>query len=198
MIGLVMAGGLGTRMRERGEKLVLGSRPLVLRVIDAMIDSNLYDRITVATSKNSPRARKIIKNEQNIEIIETSGDGYVGDMADALRTLDGDVMIVPGDLALLDGQILRDAFAMRTDNDAWTVIMTTAKFAESLGATPSYFVNVGDISCTYTGVSIVNAVHSQNTGHVREDFKILDDKRIALNVNTPSDYKLSLESFTEP
>ncbi len=198
MIGLVMAGGRGTRMLRLGEKLALGKRPMVLRVIDAVAGSGLCERIITTTSKNSPQARAIIKNDSRADVIETGGAGYVEDLTGVLRGLDGDVLIVPGDLALLDGEVLRNALAARTDNDAWTVIMSTVKFAESFGARPDYSVDVGGTLCAYTGVSIVNAAHVCNAEPVGEDKKIMDDRRIVLNVNTPADYKLSLESLTEP
>lgn len=198
MIGLVMAGGLGTRMRKHGEKLALGTRPMILRVIDAMIDSGLYERVIAATSKNSSQAHDIVVNDSRAEVMKTRGDGYVKDLSSVLSTLDGDVMIVPADLMLLDGPVLCKAHSYRTDFDAWTAIVSTAKFAESLCAHPTFFVDVDNVSCAYTGVSIVNASLTRDTKHIREDLKILDDRRIALNVNTPDDYKASLDSLIEP
>ena len=193
-----MAGGRGTRMRSIGEKLALGSKPLVTRVVDAMVDSTLYSSVIAATSHNSPRAQSILEDDPRVKIKKTSGGGYVNDMRDALCSLEGEVMIVPGDLALLDGEILRDASSLRADPSAWTVIMATARFAKSLGANPSFVTNVEGMQCCYTGVSIVDAslAHAQNS--VSEEFHILDDRRIALNVNTPDDYASAFESVTNP
>ena len=189
MIGLVMAGGRGTRMRAIGEKLALEEgRTMVSRVIDAMADSDLFGRIVAATSQNSPQAAAIMGRDPRVEALGTAGRGYVEDMQEALAGLEGETMIVPGDLALLDGEVLRRAYALRTDRDAWTAIMATAAFAESLGAKPGFFADVDGVKCCYTGVSIVDASLSKKGGQVREELRILDDRRIALNVNTPEEY----------
>ena len=45
MIGLVMAGGKGTRMKSNEEKLLLPyKQPLVLHVIDALKNSNCFEK----------------------------------------------------------------------------------------------------------------------------------------------------------
>jgi len=46
MIGLVMAGGKGTRMQSDKEKLLLKyKKPLVLHVVDALKNSNCFEKI---------------------------------------------------------------------------------------------------------------------------------------------------------
>ena len=46
MIGLIMAGGKGTRMQSDEEKLLLEyKKPLILHVIDALKNSNCFEKI---------------------------------------------------------------------------------------------------------------------------------------------------------
>ena len=46
MIGLVMAGGKGTRMNLDNEKLLLKYRkPIILHVVDSLKDSNCFSKI---------------------------------------------------------------------------------------------------------------------------------------------------------
>ena len=55
MIGLIMAGGKGTRMNMEQEKLLLNyKKPIILHVVDALKDSNCFSQIIAATSSNSP------------------------------------------------------------------------------------------------------------------------------------------------
>ena len=62
MIGLVMAGGKGTRMNLDNEKLLLEyKKPVVLHVLDSLKDSNSFSKILAITSKNSPETKKLIK-----------------------------------------------------------------------------------------------------------------------------------------
>ena len=98
MIGLVMAGGKGTRMKSNEEKLLLPyKQPLVLHVIDALKNSNCFEKIIAATSPNSPQTKNILL-ENNITIIETSGEGFVTDLNNILKQLDDFVLVSSGDL----------------------------------------------------------------------------------------------------
>ena len=61
MIGLVMAGGKGARMQSDKEKLLLEyKKPLVLHVVDALKNSNCFEKIIAITSPNSPQTQKIL------------------------------------------------------------------------------------------------------------------------------------------
>ena len=58
MIGLVMAGGKGTRMVSKDEKLLLKYiHPTILHVIFALQKSQCFSKIIAATSPNSPRTK---------------------------------------------------------------------------------------------------------------------------------------------
>jgi adenosylcobinamide-phosphate guanylyltransferase len=62
MIGLVMAGGKGTRMNLDDEKLLLEyKKPVVFHVLDSLKDSNSFSKILAITSKNSPKTKKLIE-----------------------------------------------------------------------------------------------------------------------------------------
>ena len=79
MIGLIMAGGKGTRMQSSQEKLLLEyKKPLVLHVIDALKNSNCFEKIIAVTSPNSPKTHKILA-EYDVEVLETSGENFVTD-----------------------------------------------------------------------------------------------------------------------
>ncbi len=71
MIGLVMAGGKGTRMNLDNEKLLLKyKKPIILHVVDSLKDSNCFSKILALTSSNSPNTKKLLQ-ENNIEIFHT-------------------------------------------------------------------------------------------------------------------------------
>ena len=57
-----MAGGKGTRMNSNEEKLLLTyKKPVILHVVDALQKSNYFSKIIAATSANSPKTEKILK-----------------------------------------------------------------------------------------------------------------------------------------
>ena len=144
MIGLIMAGGKGTRMQINEEKLLLQyKKPLILHVIDALKSSDCFEKIIAATSPNSPQTQKIIiKN--NLMIFETLGEGFVTDLNNILKQLDNFVFVTSGDLPLLDGNIVKQIVDTVNYDKIWTSIVTTKSFQKSLNLEPECIVHFND------------------------------------------------------
>ena len=190
MIGLVMAGGKGTRMKSNEEKLLLPyKQPLVLHVIDALKNSNCFEKIIAATSPNSPQTKNILV-ENNITIIETSGEGFVIDLNNILKQLDDFVFVTSGDLPLLDGDIIKQIIDNVNRDKTWTSIVTTKSFQNSLNLEPECISTLNDEDYAHTGISIVNASKISNLDTIEEDYFIIDDKRVCFNINTKNEYDL--------
>ena len=190
MIGLVMAGGKGTRMKSNEEKLLLPyKQPLVLHVIDALKNSNCFEKIIAATSPNSPQTKNILV-ENNITIIETSGEGFVTDLNNILKQLDDFVLVSSGDLPLLDGDIIKYIIDNVNHDKTWTSIVTTKSFQNSLNLEPECISTLNDEDYAHTGISIVNASKISNLDTIEEDYLIIDDKRVCFNINTKNEYDL--------
>lgn len=190
MIGLVMAGGKGTRMKSNEEKLLLQyKQPLVLHVIDALKNSNCFEKIIAATSPNSPQTKNILV-ENNITIIETSGEGFVTDLNNILKQLDDFVLVSSGDLPLLDGDIIKQIIDNVNHDKTWTSIVTTKSFQNSLNLEPECISTLNDEDYAHTGISIVNASKISNLDTIEEDYLIIDDKRVCFNINTKNEYDL--------
>ena len=193
MIGLVMAGGKGTRMDISNEKLLLEyKKPVIFHVIDALKNSHCFSQVIVATSPNSPDTKHVL--EQNrIETLSTPGNGYVNDLNFLLQKMSGSVFVTSGDLPLLDEKIIQVITEKFNSENVWTSFLVSKKFLNSLGLESSLLVNSDNIECTYTGISIIN-VNKLELGNwpspVKENYIILDDKRIAFNLNTKRDYEL--------
>ena len=190
MIGLVMAGGKGTRMNISNEKLLLEyKKPVIFHVIDALKNSHCFSQVIVATSPNSPDTKHML--EQNrIETLSTPGNGYVNDLNFLLQKMSGSVFVTSGDLPLLDEKIIQVITEKFNSKNVWTSFLVSKKFLNSLGLESNLLNNSGDIDCVHTGISIINADKIQNLDPVKENYIILDDKRIAFNLNTKKDYEL--------
>jgi len=190
MIGLVMAGGKGSRMEfPAPEKLLLEyEKPIIFHVIDSLNDSHCFSKVFAATSSNSPDT-KFELEQIGIETLDTSGDGYVNDLNFLLQKMGGSIFVVSGDLPLLDKEIIQKLVKFNTES-IWTSFLVSKKFLNSLGLESNLLINYGDIDCVHTGISIINADKIQNLDQVKEDYIILDDKRIAFNLNTKKDYEL--------
>ena len=190
MIGIVMAGGKGTRMNLPGEKLLLKyKKPLILHVVDSLINSNCFSKILVITSSNSPQTKKLLK-KQKIESFDTPGIGYVEDLNLVLKTINDDILVTSGDLPLLDAQIIKKIVTHYNSQKTWTSILVTKNFLNCLKIESNYSVNVANQLCCFTGISLINSNKISSLVNLDENYIVIDDKRIALNLNTKQDYDL--------
>ncbi len=194
MIGLIMAGGKGTRMNSEEEKLLLTyEKPVILHVVDALQKSNCFTKIIALTSPNSPKTEKILQ-ETGIETLPSPGESFVSDLNQMLQQLDDVVFVTSGDLPLLDSHIVKTIVELYEPEETWTSIVTTLSFALTLRSQKSLGIKsdsiVAEDDYAHTGISIVDAKKITNFDSVKEKFVILDDKRIGLNLNTKDDYQL--------
>ena len=190
MIGLVMAGGRGSRMEfPAPEKLLLEyKKPIIFHVIDSLNNSHCFSKVFAATSTNSPDTKYELE-QIGVETLDTQGNGYVNDLNFLLQKMDGFVFVVSGDLPLLDEEIIQKLVEFNSES-VWTSFLVSKKFLDSLSLESNLLVKHDGVECIYTGISIINADKIKNLNSVNEDYVILDDKRIAFNLNTKEDYEL--------
>ena len=190
MIGIIMAGGKGNRMKLPQEKLLLKyKKPIILKVADALSNSNCFSKIIFITSNNSPKTKQLLQ-KNNYEIFESSGTGYVEDLNQILKSLREPVFVTSADLPLLDGKIIKKITNFYDPNIKWTTILVTKKFIQSLGLSSGYEITFNDQICNYTGISMINSQNISNLDNIKENFVILNDKRIGFNINTKEDFSL--------
>ena len=198
MIGLVMAGGKGTRMQLNDEeKLLLNykNKPVIMHVVDALQNSNCFTNIIALTSSNSPKTEKILK-ESGIDIVSSSGHDLVSDMNEMLIQLDDFVFVTTGDLPLLDSEAVKKIVERSHTDEIWNSVVTTGSFQKSLGTSSdsairySNIENNSDNVFVQTGINIVNATKITNLKPIKEYFLVFDDKRVGLNLNTKNDFEL--------
>ncbi len=190
MIGFVMAGGKGIRMNLDNEKLLLKyKKPVILHVVDSLKNSNCFSKILAITSSNSPKTKKLL-DENNVETFDTPGIGYVEDLNLALKTINDTVLVTSGDLPLLDKEVIQKIVNQYDSQNIWTSILVTNKFLTTLGIKSDYSVNFNNQVCHYTGISLVNSKKISSIKNLDENYVIIDDKRIAFNLNTKQDYDL--------
>lgn len=190
MIGLIMSGGKGSRMKPVREKLLLKfKKPVIHLVLNAFEKSEIFSRIVCVTSRNAPKTRKFIM-DLGFETLETQGIGYVEDLNEAVLNFNEPVFVASGDLPLLDSKIIKKIVNLINPNNSWTSILVREKFLDSIGIKGEFFVTVDEENCAYTGISLINPKKFSGMQQVKESFIILDDKRIAINLNTKRDCDL--------
>ncbi|HMK33270.1 MAG TPA: NTP transferase domain-containing protein [Nitrosopumilaceae archaeon] len=190
MIGLVMCGGKGTRMNLPEEKLLLKYKnPIIQHVINALEESGCFSKVIGATSPNTPKTSEFLSS-LGISIIQTEGAGYVSDLNKILQNFTEPVFVISGDMPLLDAIIIKKIVQLVDTTNTWTTVILSKNFLDSLHVKTEYLLTYNKKEYSYSGISIVNPDRLSGMEHVEETFVILDDKRIALNLNTKQDYDL--------
>jgi adenosylcobinamide-phosphate guanylyltransferase len=190
MIAIVMAGGKGSRMKSSEEKLILQyKKPIILHVAEALSESDCFSKIIFLTSPNSPNTKKLLL-KNNYKIIESEGKGYVEDLNTVLKSINDPVFVTSGDLPLLDKSIIKKIVSLYDEDHKWTSVLITKQFLKKLDISTNYEVSFENQTCNYSGISMINSNEISSLENIEENFVILDDKRIAFNVNTQKDYGL--------
>ena len=207
MHALVMAGGKGTRMNARCEKplLNINGKPMISYVLNALIDSKCFNYVWVAVSKNTVNTKAYLNEHyRSVMVIDTPAIDYVYDLNYALTYISNHmynaepILITAADLPLLDCNIVKYIIDMyehySSKKDAWIVIVVSTKLLRDTQVSSKLQVN--GIDKYYSGISIVNPRVLDNIiynthNSIKEEYMLIDDVRIAVNVNTMNDLKLA-------
>ena len=90
----------------------------------------------------------------------------------------------------MDKEVIQKIVTHYNSQTIWTSILVTNKFLDTLGIESDYSVNFDNKICHYTGISLVNSEKISSLENLEENYVIIDDKRIAFNLNTKQDYDL--------
>ena len=193
-----MCGGRASRMQQQQQGgiekplIKVDGVAMVERVISALASSDRFDRIIAAVSPNTPKTNEFLKSK-GIEIIETAGEGYSQDLSHLLSKLRPQkVVAVPGDIPLLNSQIVNEILNFIDDDDrqeqepAISIILEKG-FVEGIGVKPS--IVLMNQYC-HSGITIFNSM-VVSTEPVKEHYLVMNRKEIALNVNTKEELELA-------
>jgi len=181
-----MAGGAGSRL-GRGEKpltLVCG-RPMISYIVDAFRAAGCEP--VAAVSQKTPMTSNWCR-AHDTAVVRTGGNGYIEDMIAAVRHLDEDrplfisVSDIPCITAGIIGTIEKAYHAC--GKDALSSWVPATRVETCRGGMP-YHETINRIESCPAGINILrgSAVDLEQ----EEYALLLDDPRLALNVNTPED-----------
>lgn len=196
MRALIMAGGAGSRL-GRGEKpltLICG-RPMVSYVTDAFRCAGCEPVVVV--SPKTPMTANWCR-AHGTAVIRTGGGGYVEDMMIAVRDLEEDkpLIISVSDIPGITPAIIMTILHSYEDcgKDALSTWVPAYRVKSCRGGMP-YHEQVGSVDACPAGVNILRG---DRIDAEQEEFALLlDDPRLALNVNTREDLERTEAFFTE-
>ena len=182
--GLIMCGGEGSRLRpavgDTEKPLVtVGGEPMIDRVVAALQASSLTT-IVAAVSPATPATAAHLGEIEDVDLIETAGEGYVADLNEALVACDSPTVTVAADLPLLTAGHIDRAIAAAGD-DSLTVCVPASLCAE-LGLSAEPTCDHDGETVVLTGLNIV--------GDAAERTAVWQAPRLAANINRPADYRV--------
>ena len=199
MQALVNAGGKGSRMGKCGVEKpmqMIGDKPTVQRVVEAISASDNIDRVLVSVSDNTPETERYL-NSLGVETVRTSGESFMDDLHDAFRRMDGDyVLTCPSDPPLLTTDVVDlfiEYFVPGTMESAIAVV--DEETVVRTGITPSYTREYNGRQWVLSGLCIMNRPKTLAGDYLEEYLFETDWVELSVNVNTLDELELARSYF---
>lgn len=190
MDALVMAGGKGSRLNMGEKPLVhLFGRPLIEYVVSSLIDSPV-ECIFVATTNNVPLTSRWAR-QKDLEVVETSGKGFVPDMVEAVEKtgVREPILVIMADLPLVTSDLLEQIIEIYDQRPEPALSTHTPLHLHTrLGRRPDALFNYQGQLIVPSGINILDGANIRDE---QEDYHLIIERiELALNVNVAEDLKL--------
>jgi adenosylcobinamide-phosphate guanylyltransferase len=176
---------------EEKPLLRVGGKPVIAHVLTSLLHAKRVGQIVVAVSNSTPRTASFVKKFP-VTVVETPGEGYIPDMQYAVKKLNlQTILALVSDLPLITSAIVDDVLEKYEicGKPALTVavpIETKAKF--SVGV--EYAFEAEGKIVVPTGINVIDG-RLIDGGWMEQEVYVLDREEVAVNVNTPEEWKLA-------
>lgn len=194
---LVMAGGKGTRMKLREEKMLLsvGGRPMIEHVLNALKNAEKIEEVIVAVSKHTPKTARMAKGFL-VKVLETPGRDYISDMQYVIKKLNLDtVLTISADLPLVTSEVVDEVIEhyKRCSKPALAV-MVPAETRGRLGLKADYVFEEKGKRLVPAGINVIDGKRIAEK-ELEEEMLVIDMEEVAVNVNTLEDLEIAQRLF---
>lgn len=201
MIAVVMCGGKGSRMDdstiiEKPLQMIRG-KTLIEYVVSALVDCQIFDMLMIVPSRNTPMTSKFVRNIyssfDNIEVVDSIGLDYSHDLMQLVNYLKPSKLFFLGaDLPLINAKVIKKII----ENCAWDApcisVILRKRFVESIGIKPSVIIRKDNKYYCHAGITIIDSLGVKDKNQrLSESYVLMDEKEIAVNVNTTKDFELA-------
>jgi GTP:adenosylcobinamide-phosphate guanylyltransferase len=219
---VLMCGGKGTRLKKTlgsdTEKplIKLKDKKLIEYPINALMQSNRFERIFAAVSGNTPKTQEFLKSKygDKVTLIETLGREYSEDYLKIIKYFKetgnekrycvNKILFLPVDIPLISLGTLTQLIDIDQEKPCLTIVLEKG-FVKSMGilTSPYELVIDGKNHC-YSGISIIDIKkidmdmgnNTEGFALIEEEYKTLNLVEIACNANTLEDLKTA-ENFLD-
>uniref|UniRef100_A0A7J3UY04 MobA-like NTP transferase domain-containing protein n=1 Tax=Candidatus Methanosuratincola petrocarbonis (ex Vanwonterghem et al. 2016) TaxID=1867261 RepID=A0A7J3UY04_9CREN len=193
-IGLVMAGGRGSRLSADVEKpmLSVGKMPMIMRVVSALNRSPSICKAYVAVSPHTPETKRYVLSLAAASVVDTPGFDYHDDMRYAIKKLgNGCFVVVSADLPLLKpGTIEAATAAYNARGKPSLTVVSPLRLFEELGLDPTWVLEIGGEKFVPCGINILDGALIDEP-YMEESYFVVDDPSACVNVNTMHDLSVA-------
>lgn len=198
MEALINAGGKGSRMGPCGiEKpmQVVGGKPFVRHVVDAMRGAKKIDRVLVSVSSNTRETERYLK-DIGVETVRTSGEDFMMDLHESFKVMNGKYVVTcPSDVPLITPLVVDvtvDSFRPEMES---MIVLVRADIVRGMGIKPSYTREIEGQEWVLSGLSVMDREGTLEGKYLRECVLKTDWKELAVNVNTQAELFLARKLF---
>ncbi len=126
---IVLAAGKGTRMKTELPKCAypLLKKPMIAYIIENLKNTHLIDELIVVVGHKKEVIKDILNETVSYAVQEEQlGTGHAVMMAkDFIKVMNGNTIILPGDMPLIDGDVLKTAIEKHYRDQSDLTIVTT-------------------------------------------------------------------------
>jgi len=126
---IVLAAGKGTRMKTEMPKCAysLLKKPMIAYIVENLKLSTMIDQIIIVVGHKKEVIKEILNNGISYaDQVDQLGTGHAVMVTESLiDDLEGDVMILPGDMPLVDNLLIEKAFKEHIDRRHDLTVVTT-------------------------------------------------------------------------
>lgn len=187
-----MAGGKARRMNYRNKAMInLYDKPMIWYVINALKHSKIDSIVCAVNNKDTAS----YASREGIYVLQTPGKGYSLDLRYALETLKNDkVLVMPVDLPLVNSKLINYIIEKSYGKKGCICIMVKGMLIDKFGINNNFSKFVNGEELFYTGISIIDTSRLDN---LEEEYIVIDDYRLAINVNTEHELRLVEDIFKD-
>jgi adenosylcobinamide-phosphate guanylyltransferase len=190
---LLMAGGKGTRLKTEEEKplLKIGGKPMIEHVLEALKETEKVEEVIVAVSKHTPKTAAFAR-KRSLKVVQTPGKGFCLDARYAIKRLKlGTVLTICADIPLITREFIDKVITHyeQSQKPALTV-MAPLETCKKLRLSTDYIFESDGKNLVPVGINVIDGKRISE-GMLEEEVLIIDDKRIAVNVNTFKNLKVA-------
>ncbi|MFZ8858497.1 MAG: NTP transferase domain-containing protein [Candidatus Caldarchaeales archaeon] len=195
-VGLVMAGGRGTRMGGVEKALLeVDGRPLVEHVLMRLELVRSLRRTLCVTSPHTPRTTEHLRR-LGVEVFIASGRGHYDDLHMALESMgSGSYAAFSADVPFINpekvDELLYRHHAGDLRGERMVVVMVPIGLVASLGLKPSSPARMTGGDLQHTGIKLIHYSAGTTLERLLSEMRVItvEEESFAVNVNTPEDLK---------